>query len=101
MVLLEVLFSARRMSDFKAIRHELETGLELVETTQEHFGRAVDVMEALAAKGQHRAVPLPDLLIAAVAETAGLVLMHYDEDFDRIAEITQQPTEWVAPRGSL
>jgi len=101
MVVLEVLFSARKISDFKATRHELTLGLDLVETTQKDFDRAIDVMEALALKGQHRAVPLPDLLIAAVSERAGLVLMHYDGDFDRIEEVTKQPTEWVAPRGSL
>jgi len=26
---------------------------------------------------------------------------HYDEDFDRIAAITGQPVQWLAPRGSL
>jgi hypothetical protein len=44
---------------------------------------------------------MPDLLVAAVAELEGAVVWHYDEDFDRIAEVTGQPTEWVAPRGSL
>ena len=44
---------------------------------------------------------MPDLLIAAVAERAGLSVLYYDEDFDRIAAVTGQPTEWVVPRGSL
>ena len=29
------------------------------------------------------------------------MLWHYDEDYDRIAEITGQRVEWIAPRGSL
>jgi predicted nucleic acid-binding protein len=43
----------------------------------------------------------PDLLIAAAAEAVGVTVLHYDEDYDRIAEITGQPTRWLTPAGSL
>jgi predicted nucleic acid-binding protein len=43
----------------------------------------------------------PDLIIAAVAERHGMGIVHYDEDYDRIAAITGQPTRWIAPRGSV
>ena len=36
---------------------------------------------------------IPDLLIAAVAEGAGLVVLHDDKDFDLIAEVTGQRLE--------
>ena len=49
----------------------------------------------------HRSVNIADLLIAAAAELSGSVVWHYDEDFDRISAVTHQPTEWIAPRGSL
>ena len=42
-----------------------------------------------------------DLVIAAAAELTGLTLLHYDHDFDLIAEVTGQPTEWVVPRGTV
>jgi predicted nucleic acid-binding protein len=42
-----------------------------------------------------------DLVIAAAAEAAGLTVLHYDDDYDRIASITRQPVEWIAPAGSL
>ena len=42
-----------------------------------------------------------DLIIAATAETHGAAVLHYDADYDRIAAITNQPTEWVAEKGSL
>ena len=46
--------------------------------------------------------PVPvDLVVAAAAEAAGLAVLHYDADYDRIAALTQQPTEWVAPAGTL
>ena len=53
------------------------------------------------ARSQHRAVPLPDLLVAACAERAGLTVLHYDADFDRIAAVTGQKCEWVATPGSI
>lgn len=48
-------------------------------------------------EGLHGTVKLGDLLVAATAERAQLAVLHYDRDFDRIATITGQPTEWVAP----
>ena len=32
-------------------------------------------------------------MIAAIAELAGLCLLHVDKDFELIAELTQQPAE--------
>ena len=49
----------------------------------------------------YRARWIPDLIIAAAAEEAGIILLHYDADFDRIAAVTGQPMEWVVPRGSV
>ena len=55
--------------------------------------RAVEIQSVLAARGQHRAPSIPDLLIAATAELAELTLLHLDKDFELIAEITGQPVE--------
>ena len=71
-----------------------------MELTDATFQRAIDVQGLLALRGQHR-VPLPDLIIAATAERAGMVVLHYDADFDRIAAVTEQPMEWVVARGSV
>jgi len=38
---------------------------------------------------------------SAAAEAAGLTVLHYDHDFDLIAEVTGQPVEWVVPRGTV
>lgn len=43
---------------------------------------------------------LPDLLIAATAERHRVTLLHYDHEYDLIATVTRQPTEWVVPRGT-
>jgi predicted nucleic acid-binding protein len=55
--------------------------------------RAVEVLTLLADRGQHRGPSIPDLIIAATAELAGLTVLHLDKDFDLIAEITGQPME--------
>lgn len=55
--------------------------------------RALEVQLMLAGKGHHRAPSIPDLLIAATAELAGLAVLHLDKDFDLIAKLTGQAVE--------
>jgi predicted nucleic acid-binding protein len=101
-LMLEVLYSTRSAAEFRAVREELEA-LILLPIGPPEWERAVDVYERLSEVGgaHQRSVKHPDLLVAAAAESAGAEILHYDEDFDRIAEITGQPTRWVADRGSL
>ena len=96
---LEVLYSARSFSDYEQILAERRS-LVSYPITEAVTGRALAVQHGLARQGRHR-VSLPDLLIAAVAEVNNLEVIHYDADFDRIAELTGQPVEWIAPRGSI
>lgn len=96
---LEVLYSARSLDDYEGLLAE-RRALPSYPITTEITDRAISVQHQLARRGQHR-LPLADLLIAAVAEINDLAVMHYDADFDRIAEITGQPVVWVAPRGSI
>ena len=51
------------------------------------------MLTLLADRGQHRAPSVPDLIIAAIAEVAGLVVLHDDKDFELIADITGQPVQ--------
>ncbi len=55
--------------------------------------RAVEVQLLLSDREQHRAPAIPDLLVAAVAEIAGLTVLALDKDFDLIAGITGQSVE--------
>jgi len=61
---------------------------------------AIELQHALAGRGQHR-VPIPDLLISAAAQAAGLAVLHYDADFERIAAIGGADHDWVVPQGSI
>ena len=70
-------------------------------TTPDHvWDRAIEVQNELVGIGLHRTVKLPDLIIAATAERHGVTVLHYDRDFERIAEVTGQPVEWVVPPGT-
>jgi predicted nucleic acid-binding protein len=97
---LEVLFSARNAEEHRIIRQRRELAYAYVPLTDEVFRRAISVQGTLALTGRHR-IPVADLVIAAAAEAAGLTVLHYDADFDRIGEVTGQPMEWVVARGTV
>lgn len=97
---LEILYSTRSQDEHTNTRARRELAYQRVELTEAIFRRAIDVQGFLARLGRHR-VPIPDLIIAAAAEAAHMTVLHYDADFDTIAGITNQDTEWVAQRGSV
>ena len=89
--LLEVGYSARDARDLHAGLQGPPVGSMPVEyATPTAEDRAVQVLRLLADRGQHRAPSVPDLIVAATAESAGLVVLHHDKHFELIAEITGQ-----------
>lgn len=96
---LEVLCSAKSADDYDVVRAERRAFPD-VPITPEVMARALEVQAQLTHRGQHR-LPIPDLVISAAAESAELVLLHYDADYERIADATGQPHEWVVPRGAV
>ncbi|NYF10136.1 hypothetical protein HDC94_001292 [Leifsonia sp. AK011] len=60
--------------------------------------RAFEIQMLLADRGQHRAPSIPDLLVAATAEKAGLTVLAIDKGFELIAQLTGQPIETLALR---
>lgn len=97
---LELLYSATGRSTYRALAEALR-GMPRVPLDDSCVGRALEVQAMLAERSQHRAVPLPDLLVAACAEHAELAVLHYDADFERIGKLTGQRTQWIVPRGSV
>ncbi|WP_306360203.1 PIN domain nuclease [Nocardia sp. CC227C] len=96
---LEAGVSARSPEHHRALGDARRYALQYLTTPDGVWERAWQVQEQLCARSLHRSVKIPDLIIAAVAEHHGLTVLHYDHDFDRIAEITGQPVEWVVPPG--
>lgn len=97
---LEMLYSARSREDYEDIRRRRSLAYHFVPMSEASLQRALSVQAELARIGHHR-VAIPDLLIAAAAESAGLTVLHYDHDYDVIARVTRQPVEWVVARGSI
>ena len=95
---LEVGYGCRNAREWDNAQSDLSV-FELVETVADHFRRARQVQRLLASRSQ-RGRKIPDLLIAAAAEQAGLTVLHYDSDYDIIAKVTGQPCEWIVPAGS-
>lgn len=94
--LLEVGYSARDASEVRTgLREPPIAAMPVEYATPTAEDRAIEVLALLADRGHHRAPSVPDLLIAAVAETAGLVVLHDDKHFELIAEITRQSVQRV------
>lgn len=99
-VRLELLYTAPDEAMFARIRRDVDA-LPQVVLDSSTGARAEDVQASLVRRGHHRGPTPVDLLVAAAAEASGLTLLHYDRHFDLIVEVTGQPAEWLARRGTL
>jgi hypothetical protein len=95
---IEVIHSARTAAEARRVRWLLR-GFDWLAMPDEIWDRAIDVQIQAVKAGNHRALSMGDLLIAATAERHDATVLHYDGDFDMIAAITGQPTAWVVPAG--
>jgi len=98
-VAFELGFSARGGADHDAIMSRIDA-FESAPTTEGDHQRALDLQRLLAHQGHHRALSLVDALVAAVAATRNLTILHYDADFELVSSITGQPNQWVVELGS-
>lgn len=100
-VRLEVLWSTRNLPEFDPVSRSL-SALDNYPVTAAHWRAAEGAMRRLMEIGCHRSVGFPDLLIAAVAESNDLGVLHYDSDFERLEKrgIFRIHTPWAAERGT-
>jgi predicted nucleic acid-binding protein len=99
-VTLELLYSARGRADYESLADDL-LGFSHLAIDENVERLAFGAQRKLAGLSRHRGPTPVDLLIAAVAECHGVVLLHYDKHFELIAHATGQDAEWIARRGSL
>ena len=91
---LEVGYSARSGPEFRTgLRQPPLSSMPVEYQTPATEDRAVEILALLADRGQHRAPSIPDLIIVATAELAGLTVLHLDKDFEIIAAVTGQSVE--------
>ena len=96
----ELLWSTRSAAEYDEVAthwaHAESLPVEPVD-----WRRAIAVQRSLWGSGRHRAVGWNDLLLAAVAERHRVAVLHYDRDFDLVAEVTGQASRWVVAQGSV
>lgn len=93
---LEILYSARNAEEYQRDHARLAT-LRWVDLQVPR--RAVELQRELAGNGWHR-TSIPDVIIAATAAEHGLAVLHYDSDYERLAQIAGVAHAWVVPRGT-
>lgn len=99
-----VILELTRLAPNEARAREVAERLAIFESIPmptELWGRARRTQLALAASGDHRRVPPADLLLAGAAEEAGVALVHYDRDYERIAAVAGLRHQWLVPDGAL
>ncbi len=95
----EIGYAARNAAEWDGFMGAL-AAFEAVDTTAAQIARALQVQRLLASRSQ-RGRKVPDLLVAAAAESLGLTVLHYDADFEKISAVTGQPHQWVVKAGSV
>ena len=81
-------------------RNDLDA-MPRVALNEQVIDRALEVQGLMVQAGTHRAPSPADLILSACAELNGLIVLHYDKDFDLISAVTAQPVEWLAPPGLI
>jgi predicted nucleic acid-binding protein len=98
---LEAGYSARSGVERSSMMADLDR-LPRIEIDRDVEKLTLDAQQELAEIGHHRLAPA-DVMIAACAHKAEAGVLHYDGDYDILAEKTSLlfDSEWLAPRGSL
>lgn len=101
LVRLEVLTTARNLGAFDEWNVRLSAVLPA--PLDASIARAAEAgMRALATRsaGSHR-IPVVDYFVAAAAEAIGGGVLHYDHDYDTLAQVMAFESIWIAPPGSI
>lgn len=100
--LLEAGWSARDAADHDQLLADLRR-LPYLAIDADIEQAALAAQADLARRGHHRSASPSDLLIAACAHANGAGVLHYERDYDRLAQLTSLRFEsrWLAPPGAL
>jgi predicted nucleic acid-binding protein len=98
----EICLSARNIQDFNSIAVWLDEMPLLPDATPEVSAASEQLQRALVRRGTHRGPKVIDLIIAATALVHGCEVLHYDSDFDLLADAEPAlRARWIVPRGSV
>jgi len=95
----EMLYSAATAEELRADHEVLGRlgALHIDPTAEEHV---VEIMRSLPGGSRNGAPAIPRMFVAAVARSNGATVLHYDKDFEVIADASGLSHEWVIPRGT-
>jgi predicted nucleic acid-binding protein len=92
----ELLYSSRSADEMQADLAGLSL-LGVLHIDQDVEIEVTRIIQLLASRGQHHAPSIADLFVAAVASTHGATVLHYDKDFELIADAAGLRPEWIVP----
>jgi predicted nucleic acid-binding protein len=98
---LEILRTARGGKQFDELAENLSV-LRAAPHTSSVLRASESAMRTLAHRsaGTQR-LPLVDYFLAATAQETGAAVLHYDHDYDTLAQVMAFESVWLAPPGSL
>ncbi|MEU7042958.1 PIN domain nuclease [Streptomyces varsoviensis] len=97
----EMLYSARSADEYEALGERLSALYAWRAVPDDPWSEVRAVQRELARAGCHRSAGVVDLLVAVTALHHRLTLLHYDRDFETIAQHTGLRTQWVAEPGGV
>lgn len=98
----EFAFSAGSATGHAEGTYRLRTSFLYLPASPDTDQIIIDIRTALWQAGKGRASGVIDVAIAATAVHSSATVLHYDSDFDRIADAYPHlMAQWVAPRGSI
>jgi predicted nucleic acid-binding protein len=97
----EILFSARDGTSFDTLAERL-SAIQAAPLNTSVIRSAEQAMRGLAHRsaGAQR-LPIVDYLVAAAALELGAAVIHYDQDYDTLAQLMGFDSVWLAPAGTL
>jgi predicted nucleic acid-binding protein len=101
LVRVEILLSTRSGGEFDQLAERLDA-IRSAPLSASIIRAAETAMRALAHRsaGAQR-VPIVDYLVAAAAQELGVAVIHYDHDYDTLAEVLEFESIWLAPAGTI
>jgi predicted nucleic acid-binding protein len=101
-VRVELFNGSRDLSEIEAVEHTLSFARELPITERVTDAMFAGLREmAAGTHGGHKVKPGDALIAATAQESPVQAVLHYDHDFDRLANFFDFLSIWVAPRGSI
>ncbi len=99
--MIEMLYSARSADDRKAMKTSMAELYAWRPMPESAWRDAEALQDVLTGAGVHRCAGIADLMAAVTARYHRLTVLHYDRDFETIAQHTELKTRWLAEPGSL